>query len=98
MAFDTPIMSGRGHSRRGVRTHGEIGRRMARFAVFAWMAISVTAVFAADSPPLPPGTDTEPPLAEVIVTGSRIAQSNLNSTSPIQVVTSKEIQLQGTTN
>jgi iron complex outermembrane receptor protein len=78
--------------------HCEIGRRIAQFAVLAWTAISVTAVFAADSPPPPAGTDTEPPLTEVIVTGSRIAQPNLSSTSPIQVVTSKEIQLQGTTN
>jgi iron complex outermembrane receptor protein len=98
MAFHTPIMTCRGLRRRGVRMHREIGRRVAQFAVLAWTALSVTTVFAADSPPLPAGTDTEPPLTEVIVTGSRIAQPNLTSTSPIQVVTSKEIQLQGTSN
>jgi len=32
------------------------------------------------------------PLAEVVVTGSRIASPNATSTSPIQVVTSKELQ------
>jgi outer membrane receptor protein involved in Fe transport len=34
---------------------------------------------------------------EVIVTGSRIKQPNLTSTSPIQVVSEKDIQLNGTT-
>ena len=37
-------------------------------------------------------------LQEVIVTGSHIAQPNLSSTSPIQVVTAQEIQLQGNSN
>ena len=35
--------------------------------------------------------------AEVIVTGSRIKQPNLTATSPVQVVTEKDIQLNGTT-
>ena len=34
---------------------------------------------------------------EVIVTGSRIKQPNLTSTSPIQVVSDREIELNGTT-
>jgi iron complex outermembrane recepter protein len=38
-----------------------------------------------------------PPIEEVIITGSRIPQPNLTSTSPIQVVTSQEIRQQGYT-
>src|SRR6201999_2697853 len=34
---------------------------------------------------------------EVIVTGSRIKQPNLTATSPVQVVTDRDIQLNGTT-
>ncbi|MDB6101623.1 MAG: hypothetical protein JWO52_1622, partial [Gammaproteobacteria bacterium] len=98
MALHTPIMSCRRHDRHRVRMHRATPPRIAQFAIIAWLAISATAVFAADSPPLPAGTNAEPALAEVIVTGSRIAQSNLTSTSPIQVVTSKEIQLEGTNN
>jgi iron complex outermembrane receptor protein len=40
---------------------------------------------------------TETPLQEIIVTGSRIAAPNEVSTSPIQVVTSKDIQVYGKT-
>lgn len=36
-------------------------------------------------------------LEEVVVTGSRIPQPNLTSTSPIQVTTSEEIRQQGFT-
>src|SRR6266481_1663148 len=39
----------------------------------------------------------EPQLEEVVVTGSRIAAPNLTSTSPIQVVSAKEIQEGGKT-
>jgi outer membrane receptor protein involved in Fe transport len=39
----------------------------------------------------------EAPVQEVIVTGSRIPQPNMTSTSPIQVVTSQEIKQQGYT-
>src|SRR5882724_4739724 len=38
-----------------------------------------------------------PPIEEVIVTGSRIPQPNLTSTSPTQVITSQEIRQQGYT-
>lgn len=38
-----------------------------------------------------------PQVQEVVVTGSRILQPNLTSTSPIQVVTAQEIQQTGTT-
>jgi outer membrane receptor protein involved in Fe transport len=72
-------------------------RRAAQWSVLA-CTMSITSVFAADSPPQPAATDTEPVLSEVVVTGSRIVQPNLSSTSPIQVITSKEIQLEGTSN
>lgn len=42
-------------------------------------------------------TTGEPPLQEIVVTGSRIAAPNEVSTSPIQVVTSKDIQVYGKT-
>src|ERR1700676_4258247 len=43
------------------------------------------------------GPDASAPIEEVIVTGSRIPQPNLTSTSPIEVVDDKEIKLPGTT-
>ncbi len=46
--------------------------------------------------PAAPETATAP-IEEVIITGSRIPQPNLTSTSPIQVVTSQEIRQQGYT-
>ena len=99
MAFHTLAMICSEHSWRGVRRHREIARCVTQLAALAWTAISVTAFAAdADSPPLPATMDMAPVLQEVIVTGSRIAQPNMTSTSPIQVVTSKEIQLQGTSN
>jgi len=99
MAFHTLVMMCRKHSWSGVRRHRNIARRATQLAALAWTAMSATAFAAdADSPPLPATTDMAPALQEVIVTGSRIAQPNMTSTSPIQVVTSKEIQLQGTSN
>jgi iron complex outermembrane receptor protein len=46
----------------------------------------------------PPATqNTAPVIEEVVITGSRIAATNLTSTSPIQVVTAKDIQTSGKT-
>ncbi len=46
----------------------------------------------------PPATqNTAPVIEEVVITGSRIAGPNLTSTSPIQVVSSKDIQTSGKT-
>jgi outer membrane receptor protein involved in Fe transport len=39
----------------------------------------------------------QPALTEVVVTGSRIAQPNLTSVSPIQIVTAQDLQLEGVT-
>jgi iron complex outermembrane recepter protein len=58
--------------------------------------LAAATAFAQVSPS--PAPDQTAVLQEVVVTGSRIAQPNLLSTSPIQVVTSQEIQLQGNNN
>ncbi|MGN6690646.1 MAG: hypothetical protein ACTHJU_06865, partial [Sphingopyxis sp.] len=43
------------------------------------------------------GDDTASSGDEIIVTGTRIPQANLESAAPITVVTSQDIKLQGTT-
>ena len=62
-------------------------------------ALAITLAFMAVQPA--PAQQAANPEAvttpEVIVTGSRIKQPNLTSTSPIQVVSDKEIELNGTT-
>src|ERR1700704_679113 len=45
----------------------------------------------------PAAQNTAPVIEEVVITGSRIAGPNLTSTSPIQVVSSKDIQTSGKT-
>ncbi len=45
----------------------------------------------------PPAPADSPPLQEIIVTGSRIAARNEVSTSPIQVISAKSIQVSGKT-
>src|SRR5215469_6777744 len=53
---------------------------------------------AAQTAPAPPAEATaEPAVQEVVVTGSRIAAPNQVSSSPIQVVTSEEMQRTGLT-
>jgi outer membrane receptor protein involved in Fe transport len=59
------------------------------------LAFSSIDVFAQDKKSA--ADDSDDSLQEVVVTGSRIASVNLTSTSPIQVVTAKEIQLSGKT-
>jgi iron complex outermembrane recepter protein len=54
-------------------------------------SLYIGAAIAADA------TAKEQALEEVVVTGSRIPQPNMKSTSPIQVVSSEEIRLQGAT-
>ena len=44
-----------------------------------------------------PADETSTPVAEVVITGSRIVLPNMTSTSPIQVVTAKDIQVAGRT-
>lgn len=50
----------------------------------------------AQTPP-PAGSENAQDLGDVVVTGSRIVQPNMTSTSPIQVVSQEEVKLQGTT-
>jgi iron complex outermembrane recepter protein len=62
--------------------------------------VAMAAVAAADQatgPEAPAPAAAEPAVSEVVVTGSRIPQPNMTSTSPIQVVTSQEIKQTGTT-
>jgi iron complex outermembrane recepter protein len=61
--------------------------------VLGGFVISQVAMAQQQAPP----DETSSPVQEVVVTGSRIAAPNLTSTSPIQVVTHKDIQLSGKT-
>jgi iron complex outermembrane receptor protein len=70
-----------------------ITRRLLQLAV-ALSLVPTVPLFAQTPAAAPAET---PPVEEVIVTGSRIPQPNLTSTSPIQVVTSQEIKQQGYT-
>src|SRR3569832_964761 len=54
------------------------------------MALSAAPAFAADDQPAQ--------VKEVVITGSRIPQPGLTSTSPLSVINDQEVKLQGTTN
>jgi iron complex outermembrane recepter protein len=69
-------------------------RGIARFTLTVATATAATAAAWAQEAPTP-GTPAEGAPAEIVVTGSRIPAPNLESTSPIQVVTSQEIELGG---
>jgi len=56
----------------------------------ALMALSAAPAFAADDQPAQ--------VKEVVITGSRIPQPGLTSTSPLSVINDQEVKLQGTTN
>jgi outer membrane receptor protein involved in Fe transport len=62
-----------------------------RIFLGAVLAVVGLPVLAQQAPALTPDTEIQ----EVVVTGSRIAAPNSVSTSPIQVITSKDIQLTG---
>ena len=63
------------------------------------VAVSIALLLgaAAGTPAFAQDQENAAPVTEVVVTGSRIPQPNLTSTSPIQVVSDKEIALTGTT-
>lgn len=86
------VPTGRPHDR---RVHRNL--RLAVLASFTSCALAAHAVDQATAGPTSPSTGTGEALQEVVVTGSRIAQPNMTSVSPIQMVSSQEIQLQGTT-
>ncbi|HEX4198435.1 MAG TPA: TonB-dependent receptor [Caulobacteraceae bacterium] len=64
--------------------------------------VGASPALAQTAPAPAPGPGAPPPVAsadqQVIVTGSRIPTPNLKSVSPVQVVNSTELKLQGTTN
>jgi iron complex outermembrane recepter protein len=72
------------------------GLRGLRWAVGITLAVAAPA-FAQTPPATAADNEKTPVVQEVIVTGSRIPQPNMTSTSPIQVVNSQEIKQQGAT-
>lgn len=65
-------------------------------------ALAMSAMVAAGVPALAQdqtqsGDNSDAAIAEVVVTGSRIAQPNLTTTSPVTQVTAEDVQLQGVT-
>jgi iron complex outermembrane receptor protein len=75
----------------GIRT--VVKRFTTIFFVCLWVAAVETPAFAQQTPVA--AAESDAGLTEIIVTGSRIAAPNEVSTSPIQVVTAKEIQQGG---
>jgi iron complex outermembrane recepter protein len=74
---------------------GYLSRLAARGAFAAlslWAALTPLSL-AQSTPPAAVAADTS--LTEIVVTGSRIALPNVTSTSPIQVVTAKDIEISG---
>jgi len=63
----------------------------------ATFAVSLAFLALQSAPAQTPAVAEAAPTTEVIVTGSRIKQPNLTSTSPIQVVGERDIELNGTT-
>ena len=63
----------------------------------ATFAVSLAFLTLQPAPAQTPAVAEAAPATEVIVTGSRIKQPNLTSTSPIQVVGERDIELNGTT-
>src|SRR6266849_2812010 len=82
-----------------MRESGRLGQESLRrcFAPFAISAALSLCTFGAPAQTQPAAAQPSVELEEVIVTGSRIAAPNEVSTSPIQVVTAKEIQQGGKT-
>src|SRR5271154_3693133 len=73
-------------------------RRVSPGFGFAVLTLLAGSAFGQAAGPAAPTGAESTQLQEVVVTGSRIPQPNMTSTSPIQVVTSQEIKLEGTTN
>ncbi|MBA3811463.1 MAG: TonB-dependent receptor [Caulobacteraceae bacterium] len=75
------------------------GRLMASSMIsgVALAAMSATGAYAQAAPPAPAAApaDQATAVTEFVVTGSRIPQPNLTSTSPITMVGSQEVKLQG---
>ncbi|MGH8201697.1 MAG: TonB-dependent receptor domain-containing protein [Steroidobacteraceae bacterium] len=67
------------------------GLNLLALPILGSLALAAGAAFAQEA-----STSTPAPLAEVVVTGSRIPQPNTEAISPIQTVGQQEFQLQGT--
>ena len=72
--------------------HRRLGLFVDRALLFGVGLLAASAAFAQQQTAAPPVA-----LEEIVVTGSRIASPNQASTSPIQVITAKDIQLGGKT-
>src|ERR1044072_2070315 len=70
-------------------------RRAVRCALFSGAATALTGLLPAQAQQ-PPQQETQP-IQEVVVTGSRIAQPNLTSVSPVTAVSSDQIKIEGVT-
>jgi iron complex outermembrane receptor protein len=70
--------------------------RAVKLALLAAGTIAGTAYLPAAGAQEPGAATTEGELEQVIVTGSRIPQPNLEGTSPVSLITSQEVALQGT--
>jgi len=88
------------------RTRAAVSRRNQTREIIAMKAavaralglVGVLCFASAATAQAPPATqNTAPLIEEVVITGSRIAAPNLTSTSPIQVVSHKDIQTSGKT-
>lgn len=83
-------------------SEGSVSRRILLSLAVSSCLAHVAGVLAADQQPAGPAAPESaeaaaPVVQEVVITGSRLRQPNLTSTSPIQVVGSREIQQMGTT-
>jgi iron complex outermembrane recepter protein len=87
------------HSVSAADSQGAAGASVASAAVGVPVATAaaVAAEAPAQGPEAAPAAAAAAPIEEVIVTGSRIPQPNMTSTSPIQVVSAQEILQTGTT-
>src|SRR6202030_3726375 len=77
----------------GAATAGRAFKARARFAAAAAMTMATMPALAQTAP----AASGAEPLQEIIVTGSRIAAPNAVSTSPIEVLSSKYIEVSGKT-
>ena len=81
-----------------LRSEQRAGFPAALLNSLVFLAISTAVSAAVDAQEVAPApADATPAVEEVVVTGSRIASPNLQSTSPITVVDSKAIQTTGRT-
>jgi hypothetical protein len=76
----------------------EFRQRLLSSTLLVGASLVATPALAAQPLPAPAQDEMDPPetIADIIVTGSRIPQPNLESASPVTVVTSQEVKISGT--